>query len=84
VRNCSAGLTCAFGCFDFSGGGGIPGIGLTCLSSCIASVCADGQFFLQQVIDCAIGAFIGGTCSDISCVQTQCGSQISACLRDRC
>jgi len=78
-RSCSDGLFCAFGCF---GGGGIPSIG--CLTSCVSSVCADGQFFLQQVIDCAVGAFIDGTCSDVDCVRRECGSEVMACLRDRC
>jgi len=85
-RNCSAGLICVFGCFDFGGGGGggIPIPMFSCLSSCLASVCADGQFFLQQVIDCAVGSFIGGECRDIDCVRRECSSEVMACLRDRC
>jgi hypothetical protein len=83
VRTCSAGITCVFGCFA-GGGGGVPRFDFACITECVASVCPDGQFFLNQVINCAIGAFAGGRCSDVACVMRECSSEIRACLTSGC
>jgi hypothetical protein len=43
--------------------------------------------FFDNVANCAIGAFFGGSCgpgSDpLSCIMSQCGSELLACFADR-
>jgi hypothetical protein len=88
LHSCSEGLTCLFGCFDFTGGGGgIPMINFTCLSGCVAETCPSSQVFLNNVANCAINAFVSGACGTgggIGCITTECGPEITACFADRC
>ena len=57
--NCLEVVTCAFGCVDLSVDP--PSFQIGCLGQCIAQGCADVQFFVQQVLDCAIIPGAGGT-----------------------
>jgi len=57
---------------------------VTCVSNCVAQGCADVQFFVDQVLNCAIFALpsCGG---DIQgCLFEQCSSEIAACLGATC
>ena len=81
LNACSESLMCVFGCFNF-GGGGIPSFSLSCLSGCVAQTCPDSRVFLDEVVSCAIGAFAGGGCRDISCLTTECRGPITRCLTD--
>ena len=85
LRSCSESLTCVFGCVDFGGGGGggVPGFDFTCLVDCFALTCTDSRSFLNNVINCAIGEFASGTCSDLPCIMRECRGEITACFADR-
>ncbi len=92
LHACGESLTCVFGCIDFGGGGGgggIPGFDLACLGGCVTQTCPASRGFLQNVVNCAIGAFTSGACAGggggggLGCVMTQCSAQITACLGDR-
>jgi hypothetical protein len=82
LNSCGESLTCVFSCIDFGGGGGIPSFSLSCLAGCVAQTCTDSRFFLDQVVNCAIGNI--GTCTDFSCIMSECRTEIAACLADRC
>ena len=69
--------TCIFGCFDFDGSIP-PEFSFSCITTCSAQACADVQFFVDQVIDCAVNQLF--TCGDFSCVMDNCRSEIAACL----
>ena len=87
VHTCTEGVTCVIGCFT---AGGLPDI--LCLANCVSQTCPDGQFFLNQVITCAETAFFSGTCSigggggggALTCITTECSSQIAACFGSSC
>jgi hypothetical protein len=87
VHTCAEGVTCAIGCFL---SGGFPDI--FCLTDCISQTCADGQFFLRQVIMCATRVFGDGTCmiggggggGGLMCITTECSSEIAACFGSSC
>jgi hypothetical protein len=84
LRACGESLTCVFGCIDFGGGGGgVPGFDFSCVVGCFAQTCADSRSYLNNVVNCAIGAFASGTCSGLSCIMTECSGEIRACLGDR-
>lgn len=70
-------VTCTFGCIDF-GGGGIPDFSFTCITDCVARACADVRFFVDEVVNCAIGQLV--TCGDLSCIQRECREEIAACI----
>jgi len=91
LRSCGESLTCVFGCIDFGGGGpgggggGIPGFDFSCLIDCFALTCTDSRSFLNNVINCATNAFLGGACSGgggLACVMRECSAEIGACLGD--
>jgi len=85
LRSCGESLTCVFGCLDL-GGGGIPGFDFACLIDCFALTCTDSRSYLNNVINCTIGAFTSGRCSPgggLGCIMTECAGEITACLGDR-
>jgi hypothetical protein len=53
------------------------------VSNCVALGCADVQFFVDQVLTCAIGALpvCGG---DFGCIQQECDAEFAACLGATC
>jgi hypothetical protein len=62
-----------------------------CIGNCEAEACANGQYFTNQVANCAIEAFIGGKCKGggggggvFGCLMMACGPQIAACLDSKC
>lgn len=89
LNSCGESLTCVFGCFGGGfpggggGGGGPPIPDIFCMTGCINQTCPDSRVFLMEVINCAVGAFVGGTCMDFGCVMSECRSQILRCLSDR-
>ena len=84
LRSCGEGITCLIGCISIGGGGGggLP-IDIACALECASLLCPDSRFFFNQVVECAIGAFIGGSCMDPSCLFSECSSEIAACMMDR-
>ena len=74
-------VTCAFGCIDPSTNP--PQFSITCVANCVALGCADVQFFVDQVLTCAIGVLpqCGG---DFDCIQTECGEELAACIGAHC
>jgi hypothetical protein len=65
-----------------------PSFSLTCVSNCVAEGCPNVQFFVDQVINCAISALpqcIGGGGGGVfGCIMNQCSSQFSACIGATC
>ena len=74
-------MTCAFECVDLTMDP--PGFSVTCVANCVALGCADVQFFVDQVLNCAVGALpiCGG---DFGCVQEECDAQFAACIGANC
>ena len=83
---CLEAVTCAFACFDFTSKP--PMIDFSCAANCVAEACANGQYFADQVVDCAIdslGMCIGmGGGGITGCLMSQCSSQIAACIGSHC
>jgi hypothetical protein len=76
---------CIFGCFNLMGGP--PMIDLGCIGNCEAQACANGQFFANQVANCAVAAFVGMKCKGggiLNCLMQQCGPEIAACIGSKC
>jgi hypothetical protein len=80
-KSCLEVITCAFACIDLMQMP--PKFSLTCVSNCVAQGCADVQFFVDQVLDCAILALpaCGG---DPTCIQKACDTEIAACIGAKC
>jgi hypothetical protein len=79
-------VLCAIGqCIDISGGFP-PDFSLTCVANCVAQGCSDVQFFVDQFINCAIGALpnCGGGGDVFMCLQGECSSEFNACLNAEC
>src|SRR5262249_41579030 len=74
-------VTCAFGCIDLTANP--PEFSFTCVADCTSQGCADVQFFVDQVINCAVGALFTG-CADLTCIQDECSSQLAACIGATC
>ncbi|XXY44150.1 hypothetical protein WME91_29500 [Sorangium sp. So ce269] len=73
--------TCAFQCVDLEQSP--PTVSLACVSNCVAQGCADVQFFVNQVLTCALASL--PVCnSDFGCVQEQCATEIAACIGATC
>jgi hypothetical protein len=66
---------CAFGCFE-------PTVSLTCIGECSARGCADVRFFVDQLVNCALGVIFSG--GDPDEIMTECRSEFIACLSARC
>jgi hypothetical protein len=92
VKTCFESLTCVIGCFGGLGGGGGGGDGgfmlpanlLTCTANCIAPACPSADVFLNDAVNCFVGAI--GTCGgiNINCLMSTCSSAITACLDSHC
>ncbi len=74
-------VTCAFGCIQLDQTP--PKFSLTCVANCVSKGCADVQFFVDQVLDCAVGVLpmCGG---DFGCIQQECDAEFAACLGAKC
>ena len=88
TTGCLQTVTCAFGCINMNGGNGVPQFSATCLANCIADGCPNVQFFVDQVLNCAVGAFPmckgQGQGQIFSCVQNLCGTAFAACFGATC
>ena len=85
VKNCLQVVTCTLGCIEFNTSP--PKFSLTCVANCAAQGCPDVQYFVDEVVNCAIfniQDIIGCPGSPLSCLQGSCGSEISACLGASC
>lgn len=59
-----------------------PDFSVSCIGHCTATACADVQFLIDQIVDCAIWVFIlGGELED---VLDECSEEVSACLEATC
>ncbi len=60
-----------------------PSFSVTCVANKVALGCADVQFFIDQVLNCAVGAL--ATCGgDPGCIQDECDSELAACIGATC
>ena len=74
-------VTCALNCIDLNMNP--PGISLSCAANCVALGCSNVQFFVDQVLNCAVANL--GTCGgDFGCIQTQCDAEFAACIGATC
>lgn len=78
ATTCQQILLCSYGCFQ----GGLANFQISCIADCDANACTQAVGFANQATDCIIQSFITGKCNSVSltCFETQCGSQIAACL----
>ena len=60
-----------------------PKFSVTCVANCVALGCADVQFFVDQVLSCAM-IHLGECGSDFGCLQKYCDSEIAACIAAHC
>jgi hypothetical protein len=64
------------------------GFNVTCVANCVSAGCANSQFFVNQVLNCAVGAIpqcIGmGGGGIVGCLMKQCSSQLAACIGSSC
>jgi hypothetical protein len=72
---------CAFQCIDLEQDP--PEFSISCVANCVSLGCADVQFFVDQVLDCAFQAlpFCGG---DFGCIQEECDAEFAACIGATC
>ena len=56
------------------------------MANCVSQGCANAQFFVNQVLDCAVGAIPQciGKGGIVQCLMKQCGTQLAACLGSSC
>jgi hypothetical protein len=75
---CPEELTCALGCIML--GSTPPMISIQCVGDCVASGCAQANYFFDQTIQCFIDNV--GSCggASLSCLMSKCSSEITACL----
>jgi hypothetical protein len=85
VKGCLQVVTCALGCVQL-GGMGPPMFSASCVANCVAQGCAKVQFFVDQVLNCAIQNI--GQCRGkggvFNCIMQVCGPELSACLGSTC
>jgi hypothetical protein len=77
---CIETATCIFGCFNN------PGMAGSCTAGCVSQGCANAQFFVDQVLNCAfsnITKCVGGGGIG-QCLMTQCQTEIAACIGSSC
>ncbi len=83
VASCREIVGCVFSCFDL--GSRPPAVSLACIGECTARGCADVQFFVDEVVSCAIGnigaAAQGGGFASIFAV---CSDELEACYQVTC
>lgn len=78
---CFAMLTCALKCIDLSTQP--PGVSVTCVADCVSEGCPSAQFFFDQAFNCFLQNIT--SCGlDINCLETQCDSQVAACIGSKC
>jgi len=74
-------VTCSLACIDLTQNP--PNFSITCVANCVAQGCADVQFFVDQVLNCAVENL--PTCGgDFGCIQNECAAEFSACLNANC
>jgi hypothetical protein len=74
-------VLCAFQCIDTSADP--PQFSIACVANCVALGCADVQFFVDQVLTCAVSVL--PTCGgDFDCIQAECGEEFAACIGATC
>jgi len=80
-KTCLETITCALGCIDLMSQP--PKFSVTCVANCVSEGCPNSQFFVDQALNCFVGALpmCGG---DFNCLQGACGSQIAACIGANC
>jgi hypothetical protein len=80
--DCIEAVMCAFQCFS---GGQIMA---SCVANCLSTACANAQYFVDQVLDCAFEnvatCFKGGTGGIATCLMNACPNQIAACIGSQC
>jgi hypothetical protein len=74
-------VQCAFGCIDLQQNP--PQFSITCVANCVALGCADVQFFVDQVLNCAVTE-LPNCGPDFGCIQQACGEEFSACINANC
>jgi hypothetical protein len=80
-KTCLEVVTCSFQCIDLQQTP--PKFSIACVANCVAQGCADVQFFVDQVLNCAIGAL--PTCGgNFGCIQQACSTQFAACIAATC
>src|SRR6185295_4934335 len=68
MNTCIETVTCAFGCFSGMG------FSATCVTNCVSQGCANAQFFVDQVLNCAVKNIpqcIGGG-GIVNCLMKEC------------
>jgi hypothetical protein len=83
LMDCEQALLCAFACFQ----GGLANLSLTCVTDCDAEGCPSSQVFLNDATECAVKAFVDGTCGGgggdaLTCIESTCASEIMACFAE--
>jgi hypothetical protein len=60
-----------------------PQFSVTCVANKVALGCADVQFFIDQVLNCAVASLplCGG---DPGCIQSECDAEFAACIGATC
>ncbi|MGD0525723.1 MAG: hypothetical protein ABSE49_11295, partial [Polyangiaceae bacterium] len=66
------------------GDGGLPPDALTCAAACIANACSGAGYFVDEAFNCFIENFSSCDPVSFSCLEKDCGSQITACLGYTC
>ena len=84
VTSCREIVGCVFTCFDLRSRP--PMISLACIGECTARGCADVQFFVDQVVSCAIGSIGGGgpPVGGFQGIFAACSEELEACYRVSC
>jgi hypothetical protein len=62
-------------------------IDFVCVSDCVAEGCPSAGYMVNQVINCFIGALLGGQCMGMvsfNCLLNACMNQVASCLAQRC
>ncbi|NUQ76022.1 MAG: hypothetical protein HUU21_20980, partial [Polyangiaceae bacterium] len=72
---------CALQCIDLEQEP--PQFSIACVANCVALGCADVQFFVDQVLTCAVTVIpeCGG---DAGCIQKECDEEFAACIGATC
>jgi hypothetical protein len=72
---------CTFQCIDLEQVP--PDFSISCVANCVSLGCADVQFFVDQVLDCAFDVLpiCGG---DFGCIQEECDQEFAACIAATC
>jgi hypothetical protein len=74
-------VNCSLGCIDLQQDP--PDFNVGCVANCIAAGCADVQFFVNQMLQCAIQQ-LGECGGDPDCILGECSSELAACIGANC